>query len=83
VRAADNVNFQYDENGNMIQRSVSGGITLDFDYNSHDKPTLIKKNSVDYIAFTYDGNGQTIRKQNLWTGQAVLYFGKCMRQEEV
>jgi YD repeat-containing protein len=76
VRAAGIINFQYDENGNMIQRSVAGGVTLSIRYNFDNKPVLIKKNNVDYIAFTYDGNGQRVRKQNLWTGRGTIYFGK-------
>ena len=81
VRAAGNITFQYDENGNMVQRSVAGGITLDMTYNSNNKPTLVKKNSADYIAFTYDGNGQRVRKQNLSNGQVTLYFGEAYEEK--
>ena len=38
-------------------------------------PTGISKNGSSYIAYTYDENGQRIRKQNLFTGSTVLYFG--------
>jgi len=70
-----NINLQYDANGNMTQRAVSGGITLDLTYNYDNKPTLIRKDGADHISFTYDGNGQRVKKYNYATLQTVLYFG--------
>jgi len=60
----------------MTQRAVSGGNTLAITYNYDNMPTGITKNGSSYIAYTYDGNGQRIRKQNLFTGSTVLYFGE-------
>ena len=74
VRSAANITLQYDANGNMTQR-VAGGITLDITYTYDNKPNLIKKNTANYIQFTYDGNGQRVKKYNYTTGQTVLYFG--------
>ncbi len=75
VTQAGNITLQYDTNGNMTQRAVSGGNTLGFTYNQDNMPTGITQNGTSYIAYTYDENGQRIRKQNLFTGNTVLYFG--------
>jgi RHS repeat-associated protein len=77
VRAAGNITLDYDLNGNMTYRQISGGPRLDFTYDFDNKPTVIKKNNIDYIAYTYDGNGQRVRKSNLYTGQETLYFGEA------
>jgi RHS repeat-associated protein len=75
VRTAGSISLQYnDANGNMTQR-VAGGITLDFTYTYDNKPSLIKKNTANYVQFTYDGNGERVKKYNNTTGQTVLYFG--------
>ena len=76
VRSAGSMTFQYDANGRMTQRTA-GGITLGISWNADNMPTLIKKNNSDYMAFTYDGKGQRVRKQNLWSGQSTLYFGEA------
>ncbi len=73
---AGNITLQYDNNGNMTQRAASGGDTLAITYNYDNMPTGIAKNGSSYIAYTYDGSGQRIRKQNLFTGNTVLYFGE-------
>ena len=70
-----NINLQYDANGNMTQRAVAGGTTLDLTYNYDNKPTLIKKDGADHISFTYDGNSQRVKKYNHATLQTALYFG--------
>ena len=75
VRTAGNISLQYDLNGNMTQRRVSGGIRLDITYNYDNKPSLIKKNGSNYVQFTYDGNSQRVKKYNYTTGQTTLYFG--------
>ena len=75
VRSAGIINLQYDLNGNMIQRAVSGGTILDITYDYDNKPNLIKKNAIDHVKFTYDGNGQRVKKYNYATTQSVLYFG--------
>ena len=66
VRSAGGITMQYDTNGNMT-RKVSGGVTLDIDYNYDNMPELVKKNSSNYVRFTYDGNGERVMKENLWT----------------
>jgi RHS repeat-associated protein len=76
VRSAGSITLQYDLNGNMIQRAVSGGITLDITYNYDNKPDLIKKNSANYVQLTYDGNAERVKKYNYTTGQTILYFGE-------
>jgi RHS repeat-associated protein len=45
-------------------------------YNYDQKPERIQRNFVDYIRFTYDGNGQRVKKYNHSTGQTTLYFGE-------
>lgn len=75
VRTAGNISSQYDLNGNMTQRRVSGGIRLDITYNYDNKPSLIKKNGSNYVQFTHDGNSQRVKKYNYTTGQTTLYFG--------
>ena len=74
VRSAGGIMMQYDDNGNMTQK-VAGGVTLDITYNYDNTPTLVKKNSSNYVRFTYDGNGERVMKENLWTGSTTLYFG--------
>jgi RHS repeat-associated protein len=76
VRTAGNISLQYDLNGNMTQRAVSGGNTLDLTYNFDNKTDLIKKNGINHVQFTYDGNGQRVKKYNYATSQSVLYFGE-------
>jgi RHS repeat-associated protein len=76
VRYAGNISLKYDANGNMSQRSVSGGIRLDITYNYDNKPNLVKRNGSSYVKFTYDGNAQRVKKYNYNTGQSVLYFGE-------
>jgi RHS repeat-associated protein len=76
VRTAGNISLQYDLNGNMTQRAVSGGITLDITYSYDNKPNLIKKNGSNFVQFTYDGYSQRVKKYNYTTGQTVLYFGE-------
>ena len=78
VRTAGNISPQYDLNGNMTQRRVSGGIRLDITYNYDNKPNLIKKNGSNYVQFTYDGNSQRVKKYNYTTGQTTLYFGGAL-----
>jgi YD repeat-containing protein len=73
VRTAGNISLQYDLNGNMTQRA-EGGVTLDLIYNYDNKPDLIKKNGANYVQFTYDGNGQRVKKVS--PAQTVLYFGE-------
>jgi RHS repeat-associated protein len=48
---------------------------INIEYNHDQKPKLIKRNLVDYIRFTYDGNGQRVKKENLAAPQTTLYFG--------
>jgi RHS repeat-associated protein len=75
VRSAGNITLQYDLNGNMTQRAVTGGDVLDITYTYDDKPDLIKRNNINHVQFSYDGNGQRVKKQNYSTGQTTLYFG--------
>ena len=55
VNSAGNITLQYDNNGNMTQRAVSGGDTLAITYNQDNMPTGITKNGSSYVAYTYDG----------------------------
>ena len=78
VKVGSDVKFSldYDANGNMKQRvDVAAGVTLDITYNYDNKPDLIKKNQADHVRFTYDDNGQRVKKYNYSTLQSVLYFG--------
>jgi RHS repeat-associated protein len=49
---------------------------INIEYNYDQKPNLIKRNGTNYLRYTYDGNGQRIKKENLSTGNTVLYFGE-------
>jgi len=62
-----------DFNGNMIQR-VKDGVTLNILYNYENKPTVIKNEYTDYVSFSYDGNGQRVKKVS--NSNTVLYFGE-------
>ncbi|MBI5606908.1 MAG: RHS repeat-associated core domain-containing protein [Deltaproteobacteria bacterium] len=75
ARSAGNISLQYDLNGNMTQRAVSGGDTLAVSYNYDNKPDIIQKNGNNFIGFTYDGNGNRVKKHNYVTSQDVIYFG--------
>jgi RHS repeat-associated protein len=76
----ERTNFEYDNNGNTTRkyRTVNGvvGEDIHIAYNADNMPSRINKNGSDYIVYTYDGNGARVRKQNLWTGNSVLYFGE-------
>ena len=76
VQSAGNITLQYDADGNMTQRAVSGGDTLVISYNQDNMVTGITKNGSSYVSYTYDGRGRRIRKQNLFTGSTTLYFGQ-------
>jgi RHS repeat-associated protein len=75
VRTAGNISLQYDSNGNMTGRT-NGTTNLNITYNYDNKPELIQKNGADYVRFTYDGNGERVKKYNYSTGQSVIYFGE-------
>ncbi len=75
VNSAGNISLQYDLNGNMTQRSVSGGDTLNITYNYDNKPDIIQKNGNNFIGFTYNGSGNRVKKHNYAIGQDVVYFG--------
>lgn len=61
----------------MTQKKVSGGNTLGFTWNTDNLPATITKNGTGFVSYTYDGNGQRVRKQNLQSGNMVLYFGEA------
>jgi RHS repeat-associated protein len=69
------IDLEYDANGNMTQRA-SGGVTLDLSYNYENKPYRIQRGQQDHVLFSYDGNGQRIRKENVSIDATVLYFGE-------
>ena len=56
----------------MTQRNVVGIITT-IQWNYDNKPTSITRDSTT-VSFTYDGNGQRVKK-TIAGGQTVLYFG--------
>lgn len=56
-------------------RAIPSDSGLIITYNLDNKPELIKKNGSNYVQFTYDGNGQRVKKYNFTTGQTTLYFG--------
>ncbi len=68
VLTAGTMSFQYDANGNMTQKAVSGGPTYNINWNEDNRPV-----SINNVAFTYDGNGQRVRKAN--GVNTTLYFG--------
>jgi len=74
LRQVGNVSFQYDNNGNMIQKAILGGFTWDIVYDCDNKPTSITKGSTT-VSFTYDGNGQRVKKQSSVSGE-TFYFGE-------
>ena len=79
VLSAGNITMQYDANGNMTQKAVSGGDTLSFTYNQDNMPVSISKNGVNnYLTYTYDGSGQRIKKTGPST--TVLYFGEVYEE---
>ena len=71
-----NMGLDYDANGNMTVRSVTGGDRLDIGYNYDNKPSSINKNQSLYVSFAYDGNGQRVKKINHAAGKTTLYFGE-------
>jgi len=64
-------------NGPIYEQVPEINIVYDYDQ----KPTLVQKKNgpdwFDYVRFTYDGNGQRVKKENLQTtpNQVALYFG--------
>ena len=79
VRTAGSISLQYDANGNMTQRATTG-VTLDIAWTETNKPSLIQKNGTNYIRFTYDGNGDRVRKENLSTGSVTRYYGEVYEE---
>ncbi len=80
VRSAGNMTLQYDDFGNMIQKSIQGGATISISYNFLNMPALIQQNGNDFIAFSYDGYGERVKKHNLSTGDVTQYFGASYEQ---
>jgi len=74
VNSAGGITLGYDDNGNMTSRN-GGGRNLGISYNYDNKPTLITNYGSNSLLFTYDGNGQRVKKYNYSTGYTVLYFG--------
>lgn len=62
VRSAGNITFQYDANGRMAQRAVTGGTKLDMEWNADNLPTLIKKDNAATTPYSCGGNGQRVPK---------------------
>jgi len=58
----------------MTQRQVSGSDTTTLQWNFDNKPTSITKGGTT-VSFTYDGNGQRVKKTSL--DLTVLYFGSA------
>ena len=76
VRSAGPFTLTYDANGNMTARTGGGvgdisipGESWDYD----NKPTMITKGTTT-VSFTYDGNGQRVKKESSLNG-TTLYFG--------
>jgi RHS repeat-associated protein len=59
----------------VTDRPVYSDPILDITYNYDNKPEYVKKSGSNYVQFTYDGNGQRVKKYNFTTGQTTLYFG--------
>ncbi len=53
VLSAGNITIQYDANGNMTSRAVSGGDTLGFTYNQDNMPVSISKNGTNNYHHLY------------------------------
>ncbi len=83
-----NINLTYDGNGNMTQRAVSGGNTLNIAWTPDNKPlTIIINNNnnnnnnnttTTTTTYTYDGNRQRVKKQG--TSGTTLYFGELYEE---
>ncbi len=68
-----NIGLGYDANGNMTQRAVSGGPTLDITWTTDNRPLTIGTTT-----YTYDGNGSRVRKMG--ASGTVLYFGEIYEE---
>ncbi|MBI5606910.1 MAG: RHS repeat protein [Deltaproteobacteria bacterium] len=62
VNSAGNISLQCDANGNMTQRAVFGRDILAVSYNYDNKRDIIQKNGNNFVGFTYDGNGNRVKK---------------------
>ena len=66
------MSFPYDANGNMTQKTVSGGTSRNITWNYDNKPV-----SINGIQFTYDGKGNRVRKAG---NSTTLYYGDTYEQ---
>jgi RHS repeat-associated protein len=83
--------FEYDANGNMMQRRDLTGaqeVRLDLVYNYDNMPVSVDKTVgqtlTTTVTFVYDGNGQRVKKGNQ-TGQTsttTYYFGELYEERE-
>ena len=56
--------FTYDANGNMIQRSVVGGVTFNQDFDVENRLVTVAdpvRGGLGTTRFEYDANGQRVR----------------------
>ncbi|MCK5228806.1 MAG: RHS domain-containing protein, partial [Desulfobulbaceae bacterium] len=60
----DDVSYVYDDNGNMIRKSVGGGVAFNFVYNIENRLSEVRNGSDDLIAtYYYDPFGRRLWKE--------------------
>jgi YD repeat-containing protein len=64
--------YWYDANGNVTKR-IFGSDTYDLYYDAEGKMVSVKKNSVDYASFVYDGDGNRVK--GTINGTTITYMG--------
>ena len=69
--------YQYDENGNMAARTLSGGAIISYTYDAENRLTQVMSNTISgtvTTSFVYDDNGQRILRV-ADNGQERVYLG--------
>lgn len=70
--------FQYDENGNLVQRhrdNLNGILEMDIDYDIYNKPVSIQRNGID-LQFEYGSNQQRYSQIRVDLGIETVYIDK-------
>jgi len=79
VEQAGSNSYGYDDNGNMITRTV-GSDTYELTYDAENRLTEVERNGSLVATFVYDGNGNRVKA--IVNGPTTVYIGDYYEQTE-